>query len=151
MNIWVCWWLRRQCTRRGFDPWVRKIPWKRKWQPTPYSCLGNPMDRGTWWATVPGVAESDTTEWLTNIPWVGAKWAFFCEWKGILGRSILWKYIWKLSGYVFPKNKLPCTLQKVCIDRGICSLVVLILESDLLPPNIFVPQSGKSLNLIFSL
>jgi len=19
----------------GFDPWVRKIPWKRKWQPTP--------------------------------------------------------------------------------------------------------------------
>ena len=23
-------------TRRpGFDPWVRKIPWRRKWQPTP--------------------------------------------------------------------------------------------------------------------
>ena len=20
--------------RPGFDPWVRKIPWKRKWQPT---------------------------------------------------------------------------------------------------------------------
>ena len=19
----------------GFDPWVKKIPWKRKWQPTP--------------------------------------------------------------------------------------------------------------------
>ena len=19
----------------GFDPWVRKIPWSRKWQPTP--------------------------------------------------------------------------------------------------------------------
>ena len=24
-----------QCRRRGFDSWVRKIPWKRKWQPTP--------------------------------------------------------------------------------------------------------------------
>ena len=20
--------------RRGFDPWVGKIPWRRKWQPT---------------------------------------------------------------------------------------------------------------------
>ena len=25
-----------------------------------YSCLGNPMDRGAWWATVHGVAESQT-------------------------------------------------------------------------------------------
>ena len=24
-----------QCRRHGFDPWVRKIPWKTKWQPTP--------------------------------------------------------------------------------------------------------------------
>ena len=26
-----------------------------------HSCLGNPMDRGTWWATVHGVAESPKT------------------------------------------------------------------------------------------
>ena len=25
----------------GFDPWVRKIPWKRKWQPTPVSLPGS--------------------------------------------------------------------------------------------------------------
>ena len=25
-----------------------------------YSCLGNPMDRGVWWATVHGVAKSRT-------------------------------------------------------------------------------------------
>ena len=25
-----------------------------------YSCLGNPMNRGTWWATVHGVAKSQT-------------------------------------------------------------------------------------------
>ena len=26
--------------------------------PLQYSCLGNPMDRGAWWATVHGVAKS---------------------------------------------------------------------------------------------
>ena len=29
-----------------------------------YSCLGNPIDRGTWWATVHGVAKSWT--WLSD-------------------------------------------------------------------------------------
>ena len=24
-----------QCRRPGFDPWVEKFPWRRKWQPTP--------------------------------------------------------------------------------------------------------------------
>ena len=31
-----------------FDPWIGKIPWRRKWQPLQYSCLENPMDRGAW-------------------------------------------------------------------------------------------------------
>ena len=34
--------------------------WRRKWHPTQYSCLENPMDRGVWWATVHGVAKSWT-------------------------------------------------------------------------------------------
>ena len=25
----------RRCKRHGFDPYVRKIPWRRAWQPTP--------------------------------------------------------------------------------------------------------------------
>ena len=28
--------------------------------PVQYSCLENPMDRGVWWATVHGVAKSQT-------------------------------------------------------------------------------------------
>ena len=56
----------RRCKRWGFDPWVRKIPWRRKWQPTPVFLLGNPTDRGPWQATVHGIAESDTTEWLST-------------------------------------------------------------------------------------
>ena len=34
--------------------------------PLQYFCLGNPMDRGTWWAIVHGVTrELDTTELLS--------------------------------------------------------------------------------------
>ena len=29
-----------QCRRPGFNPWARKIPWRRKWQPTPVFLLG---------------------------------------------------------------------------------------------------------------
>ena len=33
---WVSRWrIRLQCSRQGFDPWVGKIHWRRKWQPTP--------------------------------------------------------------------------------------------------------------------
>ena len=30
----------RRCGRCGLDPWVWKIPWRRKWQPTPVFLLG---------------------------------------------------------------------------------------------------------------
>ena len=53
----------RRLKRHGFDSWVRKIPWRRKWQPIPDSCLQNSRDRGVWRATVPGVTKSRT--WLS--------------------------------------------------------------------------------------
>ena len=28
----------RRCRRWGFDPWTGKIPWRRKWQPSPVFC-----------------------------------------------------------------------------------------------------------------
>jgi len=34
----LCWWWKRiylQCRRPRFDSWVGKVPWRRKWQPTP--------------------------------------------------------------------------------------------------------------------
>ena len=34
--------------------------WRRKWQPTPDSCLENPREGGAWWAAVYGVAQSRT-------------------------------------------------------------------------------------------
>ena len=50
----------RRHKKGGFNLWVRKILWRRKWQPTPASYWDNPMARGSWWATVHGVAESQT-------------------------------------------------------------------------------------------
>ena len=44
----------------GFDPWVGKIPWRRKWQPAPAFLPGNPTDRGAWQTTVHGVTKSHT-------------------------------------------------------------------------------------------
>jgi len=37
-----------------------------RWVRLQYSCLDNSLDRGAWWATVHGIAESNTTERLTH-------------------------------------------------------------------------------------
>ena len=43
-------------------PGSGRSPGERNGNPLQCSCLGNPMDGGTWWATVRRVAkESDTT------------------------------------------------------------------------------------------
>ena len=45
----------------GLIPQSERSPGKGNDNPLQYSCLGNPMDRGAWWATIHGVAESNTT------------------------------------------------------------------------------------------
>ena len=48
----------------GLIPQWGRSPVSGNGNPLQYSCLGNPMDRGAWWATVCEVAESDTIEQL---------------------------------------------------------------------------------------
>ena len=48
---------RRRCRSHRFKLWVRKIPGGGNGNPLQYSCLGNPVDRGAWWAIVHGVAK----------------------------------------------------------------------------------------------
>ena len=67
---WLPWWLSGkelacQCRRPEFDPWIGKIPWRRKWQPTPAFLFGkfcgqrNLVGYSPW-----GREELDTTERL---------------------------------------------------------------------------------------
>ena len=65
----------RRCRRQGFDPWVGKIPWRRKWQPAP-------VDRGSWWAAVHEVAES-WTQLSTAQGWRGQQ--AYPGWRGVAG------------------------------------------------------------------
>ena len=44
----------------GFNPWVGKIPWRRKWQPTPVFLPKNLLDRGTWLSAVHRITKSQT-------------------------------------------------------------------------------------------
>ena len=44
----------------GLIPGPGRSPGVGNGNPLQYSCLGNSMDRGAWWGTVPGVAKSWT-------------------------------------------------------------------------------------------
>ena len=44
----------------GSIPGSGSSPGEEHGNPLQHSCLENPMDRGTWWATVYGVAKSQT-------------------------------------------------------------------------------------------
>ena len=57
----------RRCKRRRFDPRVRKIPWRRAWQPTPVFLPGESHRQRSLAGHSPwGGKESDTTEQLTH-------------------------------------------------------------------------------------
>ena len=62
-----------QCKRHGFDPWVRRILWRREWLPTPVFLPGESQAQRSLAGYSPrGNKESDTTEWLTHT---SLKWA----------------------------------------------------------------------------
>ena len=55
-----------QSRRPGFYPWVRKIPWRREWQPTPVFLPGESHGQRSLAGYSPwGHKESDKTERLT--------------------------------------------------------------------------------------
>ena len=56
-----------RCRRLRFNPWVRKSPWCRKWQPIPEFLPGKFHGQRSLEGYSPwGRTESDTTEWLSS-------------------------------------------------------------------------------------
>ena len=54
-----------RCKRHGFDPWVGKIPWSRKWQPTSFLAWKIPWTEEPAGLQSQGCKKMDTTEQLT--------------------------------------------------------------------------------------
>ena len=59
----------------GLIPGLGRSPGEGNDNPLQYSCLGNPMNRGAWWATVHGIAKSRTR---LSVRKVVPEW--FCGW-----------------------------------------------------------------------
>ena len=74
------WWrVRLQCRKPGFHPWVGKMPWRRKWQPTPVFLPGKSYGQRNLAGYSPwGHKESDMSEhehklltmWFDPFMWV---------------------------------------------------------------------------------
>ena len=53
---------KRGFEKRGLDPWVRKIPWRRAWQPTPVFLAGESQ-----WTEVPGGLQSMGSQKIRHV------------------------------------------------------------------------------------
>jgi len=64
----------------GLIPRLGRFPGKRSGKPLQYSYLGNPMDRGAWWAIVHEVAkELDMTATKQYPKMFGQEWNRHCS------------------------------------------------------------------------
>ena len=85
------WWVREYgiCLqwRLRFDPWVRKIPWRRKWQPTPVFLCGHGQRSLR--------SQRVGHDWVTN--------SFTFTYQFIIkvyGKGLSWTSIWKRHGHI---------------------------------------------------
>ena len=97
----------RRHRRCGFDPWIGKIPWRRKWQPIPVFLTGESHEQRSLAGNSPsGHRELDTTEQLsmhTHEPekvqtWEGSKpfWLSFSTYE------VKWKSLTCVQLFVTP-------------------------------------------------
>ena len=108
----------RRRRRHRFDPWVRKIPWRWKWQPTPVFLPGKSHgQRILTGCSSRGCRESDMAELLSRHK-----------------RAVLEGFPWWLSG-----KEPTCQYRRLRFDSSVGKI---LWERECQPPAVFLP--GKS-------
>ena len=136
-----------QCRRHKFDPWVGKILWRRKWQPTPVFLSGkfhgqrslvsySPWDR----------KESDTTEHTrTGVKWENASIFTFLnccfvkiQWYSIFYKVYFFKVNCKIVDHKVCKKGKTQVFYIICHFKPLSVVLILAALSSL-------PRAGYSL------
>ena len=125
-----------QCRRPGFCPWVRKILWRRKWQPTPVFLPGEFYGQRSLVVYSPWSGkELDMTEWLTlHITTTSYNWSVdFSNTINIIP-----------SPYVMNSEIFCSSLAWPCLPKP-CHVLPLLLSPLLFPSLVSPPSSFPTL------
>ena len=118
----------RRCKRLWFSPWVRKIPWRRKWQSTPVSLPEKPHgERSLLGYSPKGHKESATTEWAH---------------RSLLSRSGKSMYLCLVPDLIEWASS-SCSLQGMLLAGGFSCVAIITLRYIPSLPNLFEFSSWK--------
>ena len=90
-----------QCRRRRFNPWVQKIPWRRKWQPTPVFLPGKSQRQRNLVGYSPWGHKRDghnliTKEWQEQWDSLFLFFPSLFSLKGASINDLCWNFHWKI-------------------------------------------------------
>ena len=108
-----------RCKRPEFDPWVKKFPWRRKWQPSPVFLPGEFQGQ----RSLTGYGCKVRQNWVTNSL-LSYLIYVVCTFYIIFSFKIMWwvcsmllKYLPQIysTGYIFHNIVVVWLIDKVCI------------------------------------
>ena len=102
-----------------------------------YSCLGNPTDRGPWWATAHGVAESDTARVTEQQYW----------WKGSDGRCQSFPY--KVPHWQGDKSSFPGSVSFYGCSACMLTSLLFVLDFSFLNKLLLLVIELKQAEVVF--
>ena len=83
-----------QCRKLGFDSWVRKIPWSRKWQPTPVFLPGKPHGQRSLEGCIPWGCKRVGHGWANEYTYTWSLNGWMKEWVKAHRSTMMLTYRW---------------------------------------------------------